>query len=82
MHTRKLQLERGGRLWERNNPTDTQVRDAGGGGGAEIPLQFVVHGEAAHGCAPLQPREIHSGTGQECEESSVCGGRSVRDLVD
>lgn len=68
------------RIRERNGPADAQVTDARREGGAEIPLQFVLHGEAAHGSVPLQPREDHLGTGEECEGSSLCGGKSGRDL--
>ena len=61
----QLQLERGVRICERNNPADTKVSEEGGGGGApgaraEIPLQPVVK-TMVRQAVPLQPMEVHGG---------------------
>ncbi|PKU42521.1 protein pxr1-like [Limosa lapponica baueri] len=58
--TVKLQLKRGVRIWERNNSTDTNISEEGGGGGvpgtrAEIPLQPVrVNGGADIHLQPVE----------------------------
>ena len=72
--TQKRQLERGVRTCKRNNPADTKVSEEGGGGGApgaraEIPLQPVVK-TMVRQAVPLQPREVHGGTGG-CPKEAV-----------
>ncbi|GAB0190217.1 acid sphingomyelinase-like phosphodiesterase 3b [Grus japonensis] len=57
--------DRGVRICERNNSTDTKVSEEGGGGGApgagtEIPLQ-PVEKTMVKQAVPLQPMEVHSG---------------------
>ena len=58
-------MERGVRVCERNNPTDTKVSEEGReesapGAGAEIPLQPMVK-TVVRQAAPLQPVEVNSG---------------------
>ena len=53
------------RICERNNSADTQVSEAGGGGGgpgtrAEIPLQPVVQ-PMVRQAVPLQPMDVNGG---------------------
>ena len=62
---KKLQLARGLRICQTNNPADCKVGEEGGGGdasgtGAEIPLQPTVK-TMVRQAVSLQPREVHSG---------------------
>ena len=60
---RNSSQKRGVRRCERNNSTDTKVREEGGeggapGAGAEIPLQPVVMKTMVRQAVPLQPMEV------------------------
>ncbi|GAB0180072.1 cAMP-dependent protein kinase inhibitor alpha [Grus japonensis] len=74
-HQEQLQPERGVRICERNNSADTQVTEEGGAGGApgtgaEIPLQ-PLEKTMVRQAVPLQPMEVHGGTGGCLKEAAT-----------
>ncbi|GAB0203478.1 acid sphingomyelinase-like phosphodiesterase 3b [Grus japonensis] len=79
-HKEQLQPERGVRVCERNNSTDTRVSEGGREGapgvGAEIPLQ-PVEKTMVRQTVPLQPVEVHGGADIHLQPVEVHGGADI-----